>query len=261
MLFSGPPFLLLQAMRRRFDSLESGAPSTSGRGAFPSYPAGHSNRPLNQFSYEESWDLIDDGGYTPFPVNLPTGEGAEGQGMELGQMAAGLHLSDSKEIWGEMGQVMQPLLLKPSVFGIILLSQICSVSLWRCLTDLPSLSGQKFARYGGLTWSWIGVQVFVLLFGVGEAETEGIYSLRAMSRDEGLPQDTIVAFEDLEDAERCALKTNRLLLKRTCRVHIQGHWDMRILIRAHSLAIQPSGMPMPRIRCLLVILKNSLEFS
>jgi hypothetical protein len=43
----------------------------------------------------------------------------------------------------------------------------------------------------------------VLLFGVGEAETEGIYSLRAMSRDDGLPQDTIVAFEDPEDAERC----------------------------------------------------------
>ena len=47
-------------------------------------------------------------------------------------------------------------------------------------------------------------QVYVLLFGVGEAETEGIYSLRAMSREEGLPQDTIVAFQDLEDAERCA---------------------------------------------------------
>ncbi len=44
----------------------------------------------------------------------------------------------------------------------------------------------------------------MLLFGVGEAETEGIYSLRAMTRDEGLPQDTIVAFEVLEDAERCA---------------------------------------------------------
>ncbi len=56
----------------------------------------------------------------------------------------------------------------------------------------------------GRTNSCILVQVFVLLFGVGEAETEGIYSLRAMSREEGLPQDTIVAFEDLEDAERCA---------------------------------------------------------
>ncbi len=50
----------------------------------------------------------------------------------------------------------------------------------------------------------MAMQVFVLLFGVGEAETEGIYSLRAMSREEGLPQDTIVAFEDLEDAERSA---------------------------------------------------------
>ena len=50
----------------------------------------------------------------------------------------------------------------------------------------------------------VAMQVFVLLFGVGEAETEGIYSLRAMSREEGLPQDTIVAFEDLEDAERSA---------------------------------------------------------
>jgi hypothetical protein len=50
--------------------------------------------------------------------------------------------------------------------------------------------------------------VFVLLFGVGEAETEGIYSLRAMSREEGLPQDTIVAFEDLEDAERCVRAVN-----------------------------------------------------
>jgi len=79
---------------------------------------------MNQFSYEESWDLIDDGGYTPFPVNLPTGEGAEGQGMELGQMAAGLHLSDSKEIWGKLGQVMQPHKVLPlaSVF-----LQICSV--------------------------------------------------------------------------------------------------------------------------------------
>ena len=56
-----------------------------------------------------------------------------------------------------------------------------------------------------LTCAWHHAQVFVLLFGVGEAETEGIYSLRAMSREEGLPQDTIVAFEDLEDAERCAL--------------------------------------------------------
>ena len=47
------------------------------------------------------------------------------------------------------------------------------------------------------------LQVWVLLFGVGTRDTEGIYSLRAMSRETGVPQDTIIAFEDAEDAERC----------------------------------------------------------
>ena len=39
-------------------------------------------------------------------------------------------------------------------------------------------------------------------FGVGKTETEGIYSLRAVSRADGIPKDTIVAFEDIEDAQR-----------------------------------------------------------
>lgn len=47
-------------------------------------------------------------------------------------------------------------------------------------------------------------QVFVILFGVDSSETEGIYSLRAMSRDDGLPQDTIIAFEFEDDALRYA---------------------------------------------------------
>lgn len=46
-------------------------------------------------------------------------------------------------------------------------------------------------------------QVHVILFGVGDFETEGIYSLRALRREDNLPQDTIIAFEDDEDAERC----------------------------------------------------------
>lgn len=45
---------------------------------------------------------------------------------------------------------------------------------------------------------------FVILFGVGRAETEGIYSLRAVAKDDGLPVDTIVAFENEDDALRCA---------------------------------------------------------
>lgn len=47
-------------------------------------------------------------------------------------------------------------------------------------------------------------QVYVILFGVGSTETEGIYSLRVMSRNDGLPQDTIIAFASKEDADRYA---------------------------------------------------------
>lgn len=43
---------------------------------------------------------------------------------------------------------------------------------------------------------------YVILFGVGRAETEGIYSLRAVAKDDGLPVDTIVAFENEDDALR-----------------------------------------------------------
>lgn len=47
------------------------------------------------------------------------------------------------------------------------------------------------------------LQVYVLLFGVGQKDTEGIYSLRAVS-DDGLPTETIIAFENMEDAVRSA---------------------------------------------------------
>ncbi|KAL6763038.1 hypothetical protein V8C86DRAFT_3130291 [Haematococcus lacustris] len=46
-------------------------------------------------------------------------------------------------------------------------------------------------------------QVYVILFGVGERESEGIYSLRAFG-EEGLPQETIIVFESQEDASRYA---------------------------------------------------------
>lgn len=46
--------------------------------------------------------------------------------------------------------------------------------------------------------------VYVILFGVGEHETEGIYSLRAdyQKDDEGLPVDTVIAFTEEDDATR-----------------------------------------------------------
>ena len=46
--------------------------------------------------------------------------------------------------------------------------------------------------------------VYVILFGVGRADTEGIYSLRAARADNGLPHDTIVAFASEDDASRYA---------------------------------------------------------
>lgn len=49
------------------------------------------------------------------------------------------------------------------------------------------------------------MQIHVILFGVSEGDPEGIYSLRAqLSGDDQLPQETIIAFEDAEDAQRYA---------------------------------------------------------
>lgn len=60
-----------------------------------------------------------------------------------------------------------------------------------------------FSSSGGQqNWLQELSQVYVILFGVGSTDTEGIYSLRVMSRDDGLPQDTIIAFSSKEDAER-----------------------------------------------------------
>lgn len=48
----------------------------------------------------------------------------------------------------------------------------------------------------------LGPQVYVILFGEETSPAEGIYSLRAISREDNLPKDTIIAFVDLVDAER-----------------------------------------------------------
>lgn len=48
-------------------------------------------------------------------------------------------------------------------------------------------------------------KIFVILFGVGSPDardSEGIYSLRAMEQGEDLPSDTVVAFENEDDAIR-----------------------------------------------------------
>ncbi|KAG2488108.1 hypothetical protein HYH03_013257 [Edaphochlamys debaryana] len=71
-------------------------------------------------------------------------------------------------------------------------------SLWQ-MTDSP---GIDLFLAGPLVWSRLR-QVYVILFGVGERETEGIYSLRAFGNDM-VPHETIIAFESEEEAQRYA---------------------------------------------------------
>lgn len=72
------------------------------------------------------------------------------------------------------------------------------------------------------------MQVHVILFGVGAFETEGIYSLRALRREDNLPQDTIIAFEDDDDAQRCA-HAPQLCAVRTPATHV-----VQVLVQASS---------------------------
>lgn len=76
--------------------------------------------------------------------------------------------------------------------------QLWAVAAERAYQERPAINMLTGKAY----WSELS-QVYVILFGVGERETEGIYSLRALSND-GLPQETIIAFEDEEDAQRYA---------------------------------------------------------
>lgn len=71
------------------------------------------------------------------------------------------------------------------------------------LWPLPAARSAAVGSSGGQqAWLQDFSQVYVILFGVGSTDTEGIYSLRVMSRDDGLPQDTIIAFSSKEDADR-----------------------------------------------------------
>ena len=114
-----------QMMRRRMDSgLDAGVPSTSGRAPTSSSSSNSTssrsngrgqglsqNKLPNGYSLEDSWDLTDDSGYTPFPVNLPSGDSGMGgnagaHGMDLWSGSApALGLHDSREAWGKLGQV------------------------------------------------------------------------------------------------------------------------------------------------------------
>lgn len=69
---------------------------------------------------------------------------------------------------------------------------------------MPSVAWLHYTNAHQLDLLRCPLQIHVILFGVGEGEPEGIYSLRAMPGADQLPQETIIAFEDAEDAQRYA---------------------------------------------------------
>ncbi|KAK9838318.1 hypothetical protein WJX81_004326 [Elliptochloris bilobata] len=154
-----------KALRPRPSLGDSSGVSTSGRDS----SSGLTGAARGYSSLEDSWDL-DDGGYTPLSSNLPTapahGEAWRG-GSGGGSAAPSGFDKQSYELW----QYTNSLHYSTADAG----------DLWRTLTN-----------------------VHVILFGVGDFETEGIYSLRALRREDNLPQDTIIAFEDDDDAVRYA---------------------------------------------------------
>lgn len=55
---------------------------------------------------------------------------------------------------------------------------------------------------------WLLKDVYVISFTSPDSEQNGVYSMRTLNA-EGLPQDTIVAFETMEDTERCVSEKAR----------------------------------------------------
>lgn len=165
-------------------------------------------------SVEDTWDdfSADDDEFVPFPSNLPTNPDAgstssaqHGSGAAGAAAAAGQGPSSSSRDEDD-ADADEPLLFPPRLLGgraggsrggmgLGGLGEAAG-RLWT-LTDQP---GIDFLVAGPAVVAWLP-HVYVILFGVGERETEGIYSLRAFGLD-GVPQETIITFESEEDAQR-----------------------------------------------------------
>ena len=109
-------------------------------------------------------------------------------------LQSALHPRATQPSWKDLNQVLLLPCASPDLFAHRCLPE-CHASLPFCLLDAHTESHLLICAFHT-------VQVFVILFGVGTSETEGIYSLRALSGDDGLPQDTIIAFECEDDAVR-----------------------------------------------------------
>lgn len=161
--------------------------------------------------YPTSWDFSPEGDdYPPAPANLPVN--LEPNEVMLDEMDKVDAYADEPLLFAPpatLGSVVQP----GSGSGMGGLGEPGPVSagawagrggaepIWT-LTDQPGIdllaSGPILALAGQLPYT-----LFVILFGVGERDTEGIYSLRALKPD-GMSHETIIAFECEEDAQRYA---------------------------------------------------------
>ena len=89
------------------------------------------------------------------------------------------------------------------------------------------------------------LQVYILLFGVGAFETEGIYSMRAVMNNDGLPIDTIIAFESQEDAERWASNLSHPDACLSLAVHLTGTRNPELWGVREQMDVNPCLLLLP----------------
>jgi len=158
------------------------SPSTGNRGPEASCSSRYSSSMLTF----DDWDAMEGDYALPVPCNVPVNEALPmtttsnntinpgGAAAAAAAPAASIHspsgATGTDALWAAALQRSRDLVTPADVLG--------SRGLWQDMRE-----------------------VYVLLFGVGQKDTEGIYSLRAVSED-GLPTETIIAFENMDDAVR-----------------------------------------------------------
>jgi hypothetical protein len=157
----------------------SSSPAPPSTPSWVSYERSSPARPQPAAAAAEDWDFNDD-----LTSNLPVNEAAAMPSIWTLTDAPGLDMFQSRS-WRDLTEVRGE--------G----ARSCPSHNRRHRRTAP-------ARHHQLTGPLRNrAQVFVILFGVGDRDQEGIYSLRALSQ-EGLPRETIIAFESEEDAQRYA---------------------------------------------------------
>jgi len=140
---------------------------------------------------DDTWDWGDGEGYTPFGAAAggapATGPPALGDGWWCGGEAAASAVPSASPSPGPADA-----------------AAAASSAAAPAAAALAQGATARDAAGSPSPWDGAARAVYVILFGVGSAETEGIYSLRACRAEDGLPHDTIVAFERAADAARYA---------------------------------------------------------